>query len=176
MLDDAAVAAVRKSGSFLVMNPVTNLIMTERGRQGGYTPDQLRKAGEVYSLKLASLKKAVKARLPLAYGTDSGVQAHGANARQLGIYVEAGMTPLEALQSATIVNARLLRMEGKIGRLARGHYGDLVAVPGNPLADVRVMEHPVFVMKEGQVVVLQVRAAGPTAAGGASRSTTFEQR
>jgi imidazolonepropionase-like amidohydrolase len=153
MMDDAAIAAVRKSGTFLVMNPVTNLIMAERGGSGGYTGYQLQKAREVYTMKLASLKRAVAARLPLAYGTDSGVQAHGTNARQLAIYVEGGMTPLQAIQSATLVNARLLRMEGKIGGLTRGHFGDLIAVKGDPLANVRVLEQPVFVMKEGVVAL-----------------------
>jgi imidazolonepropionase-like amidohydrolase len=153
MLDDPAIAAVRKGGTFLVMNPVTNLIMAERGAGGGYTAYQLQKAREVYTMKLASLKRAVAARLPLAYGTDSGVQAHGSNARQLAIYVEAGMTPLQAIQAATVVNARLLRLEGKIGGLGKGHFGDLVAVRGDPLANIRVLEQPVFVMKEGVVAL-----------------------
>jgi imidazolonepropionase-like amidohydrolase len=151
MLDPAAIAAVRKSGTFLVMNPVTNLIMIERGAAGGYTGYQLEKAKEVYGLKLASLKRAIAARLPLAYGTDSGVQAHGTNARQLAIYVQAGMSPLDVLRSATVVNARMLRMEGKIGRVAPGHHGDLVAVKGDPLGDVRLLEKPVLVMKDGVV-------------------------
>jgi imidazolonepropionase-like amidohydrolase len=153
MMDDEAVAAVKKSGSFLVMNPVTNLIMAERGAGGGYTSFQLQKAREVYTLKVASLKRAVSARLNLAYGTDSGVQAHGTNARQLAIYVEAGLTPLQALQAATVVNARLLRLEGKVGGFSKGHFADLVGVKGDPLANIRVMERPVFVMKEGVVAV-----------------------
>ena len=153
MLDDDAVAAVRKNGTFLVMNPVTNLVMGERGGSGGYTSYQLQKSREVYTMKLASLKRAVAAKLAVAYGTDSGVQAHGSNARQLGIYVEAGMSPLQAIQSATVVNARLLRLEGKVGGLAKGHFGDLVAVKGDPLANIRLLEQPVFVMKEGVVAL-----------------------
>jgi imidazolonepropionase-like amidohydrolase len=153
MLDDASIAAVRKGGTFLVMNPVTNLIMAERGAGGGYTSYQLQKAREVYTMKLASLKRAVAARLLLAYGTDSGVQAHGSNARQLAIYVAAGMTPLQAIQAATVVNARLLRLEGKVGGLSKGHFGDLIAVRGDPLANIRVLEQPVFVMKDGVVAL-----------------------
>ncbi len=153
MMDDEAIAAVRKSGTFLVMNPVTNLIMGERGGSGGYTSYQLQKSREVYTMKMASLKRAVAARLSLAYGTDSGVQAHGSNARQLAIYVEAGMTPLQAIQSATVVNARLLRLEGKIGGLAKGYFGDLIAVKGDPLTNIRVLEQPVFVMKGGVVAL-----------------------
>ncbi|HYH45476.1 MAG TPA: amidohydrolase family protein, partial [Thermoanaerobaculia bacterium] len=70
---------------------------------------------------------------------------------QFALLVEAGMTPLQAIQAATVVNARLLRREGRIGTLKPGAFADLIAVPGDPLADVRVLERPVFVMKEGEV-------------------------
>lgn len=68
------------------------------------------------------------------------------------MYVEAGMTPLQALQSATLVAARLLRQEGRLGRLAKGFAGDVIAVRGNPLDDIRTMESPVFVMKDGRAI------------------------
>jgi len=151
MLDDEAVALVKERGVFLVPNPQTNAYMLERGAAGGYQDYQLAKSREVLGLKMESLRRAVRAGLLVAYGTDAGVQPHGLNAGQLRIYVEAGMTPLQALQSATLVAARLLRLEGKIGRLAPGHVGDVVAVRGNPLEDVRTVEAPVFVMKDGRV-------------------------
>jgi imidazolonepropionase-like amidohydrolase len=151
MLDDTTIAAIRKNGTFLVMNPLTNKLMLDRGAAGGYQPYQLEKSRDVYQLKVASLRKAIKARLPLAYGTDSGVQAHGTNGLQFAIYVEAGMTPLQAIQSATLVNARLLRREKDLGKLAKGAFGDLIAVKGNPLENIRALEAPVFVMKEGRV-------------------------
>jgi imidazolonepropionase-like amidohydrolase len=69
------------------------------------------------------------------------------------MYVDAGMTPLQAIQSATLVAARLLRMETKIGKVAPGFFGDLVAVAGDPLKDVRTIESPRFVMKEGRAVL-----------------------
>ena len=97
---------------------------------------------------MESLRKAVKAGLPVAYGTDSGVQPHGINARQLAMYVEAGMTPLDALRSATVVAARLLRQE-KAGPAEAGFVGDVIAVKGNPLEDIHTVESPVFVMKDG---------------------------
>jgi len=152
MLDDETIAALKASGTFIVSNPQTNAYMLERGAAGGYQDYQLRKSREVKDLKVESLKKAVKAGLPIAYGTDAGVQIHGINGRQLAMYVEAGMTPLQAIQSATLVAARLLRMETKIGKVAPGFYGDLVAVAGDPLQNVRTIESPLFVMKEGRLV------------------------
>jgi imidazolonepropionase-like amidohydrolase len=88
----------------------------------------------------------------VAYGTDAGVQPHGINGRQLAMYVEAGMTPLDALRSATLVAARLLRQESRLGRLAAGYVGDVIAVRGNPLQDIRTVESPVFVMKDGRAL------------------------
>jgi imidazolonepropionase-like amidohydrolase len=156
MLDGEAIALLKDKGAFVVPNPYTNAYMLERGGAGGYQDYQLEKAQLVYKEKLESLRRAIRAGVAIAYGTDAGVQPHGLNGRQLAIYVEAGMTPLQALQSATIVAARLLRMETRLGRLAPGYVGDLVAVVGNPLENVRVMEAPVFVMKEG-VVARSVR-------------------
>ena len=74
-----------------------------------------------------SLRRAMRAGVQIAYGTDSGVQPHGINARQFALLVEAGMTPLEAMQSATVVNAKLLHMEGKIRDLKKGAFADLIA-------------------------------------------------
>ncbi|MBK9062372.1 MAG: amidohydrolase family protein [Acidobacteria bacterium] len=153
MLDDETIAALKANGTFVVSNPLTNAYMLERGAAGGYQDYQLRKSREVKDLKTESLRKAIKAGIPVAYGTDAGVQIHGINGRQLAMYVEAGMTPLQAIQSATLVAARLLRMETKIGRVAPGFYGDLVAVAGDPLKDVRTIESPRFVMKEGRAVL-----------------------
>ncbi len=153
MLDDETIAALKANGTFIVSNPLTNAYMLERGAAGGYQDYQLRKSREVKDLKVESLRKAIEAGIPVAYGTDAGVQIHGINGKQLAMYVEAGMTPLQAIQSATLVAARLLRMESKIGRVAPGFYGDLVAVAGDPLKDVRTIESPRFVMKEGRAIL-----------------------
>lgn len=150
-LDDEAIAAIKAAGTFVVPNPYTNAYMLERGAAGGYTPYQLEKGRQVYGAKVESVKKAVRAGLAVAYGTDSGVQVHGLNARQFSIFVDAGMTPLDAVRSATTVAARLLRREGELGQVAPGFHADLVAVPGDPLQDVKVLEKPVFVMKGGVV-------------------------
>jgi imidazolonepropionase-like amidohydrolase len=152
MLDDEALAALKANGTFIVSNPLSNAYMLERGAKGGYQDYQLRKSRELYSLKVESLKKAIRAGVPVAYGTDAGVQIHGINGKQFAMYVEAGMTPLQAIQSATLVAARLLRMEKKIGQVAPGFFGDLVAVVGDPLLDVRALESPRAVVKGGRLV------------------------
>jgi imidazolonepropionase-like amidohydrolase len=152
MLDDEAIRLAREHGTWLVMNPYTNRYMNDRGAAGGYQPYQLEKSRQVLELKMASLRKAVAAGLKLAYGTDAGVQAHGLNGRQLAMYVEAGMSPLQAIRSATLVDAKLLRMEGRIGTLRPGAWADVIAVRGDPLTDVRTLESPVWIMKAGEVV------------------------
>ena len=162
MLDDEAIALLKEKGTFIVPNPYTNVYMAERGAAGGYQPYQLQKGAEVLVRKMESLRKAIRAGVAVAYGTDSGVQPHGLNGRQLRVYVEAGMTPLQALQSATVVAAKLLRMETRVGRLDPGFVGDLVAVRGNPLDDVRTVESPVFVMKDGRVVLDRRTEPAPT--------------
>lgn len=153
MLDDEALALIKERGIFVVPNPYTNAYMLERGPAGGYQPYQLAKAKEVYGLKMASLRRAIRAGLNVAYGTDAGVQPHGINGRQFALFVEAGMTPLQAIQAATLVNARLLRQEGKLGTIRVGAWADLIAVAGNPLETIRSLEQPSFVMKGGVVVV-----------------------
>lgn len=151
MLDDATIALIKERGTFLVPNPYTNAYMLERGAAGGYQPYQLDKSREILKLKMESLRKAIAAGLQVAYGTDAGVQPHGINGRQFVLFVEAGMTPLQAIQAATLVNARLLRMDGKIGVVKPGAFADLIAVKGDPLTDVRTLETPTFVMKQGAV-------------------------
>jgi len=153
MLDDAALALLKERRIYVVPNPYTNAYMLERGTAGGYQPYQIEKSRQVYQLKLESLRRAIRAGLQVAYGTDSGVQPHGWNARQLAVYVDAGMSPLQAIQSATLVAARLLRMEDRVGKIAPGAFADLVAVAGDPLRDVRTLERPLFVMKDGKPVL-----------------------
>jgi imidazolonepropionase-like amidohydrolase len=149
MLDDEAIALIKQHGIFIVPNPYTNAYMIERGAAGGFQPYQIEKSKQIYTLKMESTRRAARAGVQIAYGTDSGVQVHGENAKQFALLVEAGMTPLRALQAATVVNAKLLRMEGKIGTLRPGAFADLIAVRGDVQRDVRVLEQPVFVMKQG---------------------------
>jgi imidazolonepropionase-like amidohydrolase len=88
--------------------------------------------------------------IPIAMGTDAGVTPHGGNAAELETMVEAGMSPLAAIRSATISAAALLGMSESIGSVTRGTMADLIAVEGNPLEDVRTLQHVLFVMKAGR--------------------------
>lgn len=148
-LSDAAIAELRRTGAFIVSNPYTNYYILEKGTAGGFQGYEVEKSRQVYQAKLDSLRRAIRAGIPVAYGTDAGVQPHGINGRQLSIYVAAGMSPLQALQSATIVAARLLRREQQLGRLRPGFAGDLLAVRENPLVNIRTVEAPLHVIKDG---------------------------
>jgi len=88
----------------------------------------------------------------MAFGTDAGVYPHGDNARQFAKMVEWGMQPIDALRAATLNAAELLGWKDKVGELTPGHFADLIAVSGDPLADVKILEHVQFVMKGGEVV------------------------
>ena len=151
MLDDRAIQAIKERGTFVVPNPYTNAYMVERGPAGGYQPYQLEKSKEILTLKMDSLKRAIRAGLNVAFGTDSGVQAHGLAARQFPLFVEAGMTPTQAIQAATVVNARLLRLEGTVGTIAPGAFADVIAVRGDPTKDVGALSRPILVVKDGEV-------------------------
>lgn len=88
----------------------------------------------------------------IAFGTDSGIYPHGLNARQFAYHVRCGQSALEAIQSATVHAAELIRWDDRVGRIEAGYLADMIAVPGNPLQDIRLLEHPGFVMKGGAVV------------------------
>jgi imidazolonepropionase-like amidohydrolase len=99
----------------------------------------------------ASFSKAVKAGAKMVFATDSGVYPHGDNGKQFSRMVEFGMTPLQAIQSATINSADLLGWQDRVGQVQPGFYADLIAVKANPLQDISVLENVDFVMKGGVV-------------------------
>lgn len=148
-LTDESIAELKRQGTFIVPNPITNFYILDRGQSAGFVDYEIEKSRQIYYKKMDSLKRAVAAGVPVAYGTDAGVQPHGHNGKQLALYVQAGMTPLQALQSATVVAARLLRQEHRLGRIKPGFVGDLVAVVGDPLQRIQVVESPLFVFKDG---------------------------
>lgn len=159
-LNEAAISEILRRGVFIVPNPYTNYYILERAKQGGggFQDYEITKSREVYQSKVDSLRRAIRAGVRVAYGTDAGVQPHGLNGRQLALYVAAGMTPLQAIQSATLVAAQLLRQEKRLGRLRPGYVGDIVAVRGDPLQTIRTLEAPVSVMKEGVLVFRREQA------------------
>jgi len=114
--------------------------------------DQAAAESTMLDYKIAQFKKQIAAGIPFAVGSDVGPFPHGTQAHELTLMVRYGMKPLAALQADMINGARLLGWEGQIGELKPGYYADIVAVPGNPLDDISVVEHVRFVMKNGEVV------------------------
>jgi imidazolonepropionase-like amidohydrolase len=114
--------------------------------------DQAAAESEMLDYKIAEFKKQIAAGVPFAVGSDVGPFPHGTQAHELTLMVRFGMKPLAVLQADMINGAKLLGWAGQIGELKPGYYADIVAVPGNPLDDISVVEHVSFVMKDGEVV------------------------
>ena len=107
------------------------------------------KAAAIGPVITETFAKAYKAGVKIAFGTDSGVSAHGDNAQEFALMVNGGMSPMEAIRSATIIAAELLFEQDNLGQIKPGMLADIVAVDGNPLEDIRVLENISFVMKDG---------------------------
>ena len=152
LIDDEALAMAKSMGTWLVMDIYNGDYIDDIGRKEGWPEEYLRKNRETTDVQRDGFTKAVKMGVKLAYGTDSGVYPHGQNARQFAYMVRYGMTPMQAIQSATIRAAELLGKQAAIGSIAPGRFADLVAVKGDPLNDIRVVENVSHVMKAGALV------------------------
>jgi len=146
-LDDEAIAMMKERGTWLV--PTTYLV--DRINLDALPPIVRRKAEEVIPDARRSLARAIAAGVRIGFGTDAGVFPHGENAGEFAVYVKLGMTPLEALRTATINAAKVLGVTDR-GTVAAGTLADLVAVPGNPLEDITVTQRVRWVMLGGKVV------------------------
>lgn len=146
ILDDEAIALMKQHGTYLV--PTTYL--TKAIDLAVLPPIMRAKAENIIPLAQKSLEKAIKAGVKIAFGTDAAVFPHGMNGKEFGALVERGMTPIDAIRSATINAADLLGVEDR-GKLKAGLLADIIAVNGNPLDDVRVLEDVQFVMKGGRI-------------------------
>jgi imidazolonepropionase-like amidohydrolase len=129
----------------------------------GWPADTVRKMIESMETGIAAFRWAIEAGVRITYSTDSGVYPHELAAHQLGSYVRYGMAPLAALRSATILAAECMGWEDRVGTLRPGRFADLVAVDGDPLADVRLLERPVAVLKGGRVALDRRPARDPRA-------------
>ncbi|MEI9849653.1 MAG: amidohydrolase family protein [Sphingomonas sp.] len=152
LIDAEGIALAKARGVWLVMDIYNGDYIDTEGRRLGWPAEYLRKNLETTDAQRAGFAAAVKAGVRIAYGTDAGVYPHGDNARQFAYMVRYGMTPMQAIQSATSVAAELLRWEKDVGAVAPGRFADLVAVQGDPLGDVRLLEKVTAVMKGGAVV------------------------
>lgn len=150
-MSEETMAMMKERGVYLVATITAGKSVADSARiEGYYTPSVVEKALEVGPIIQETFAKAYEAGVPIAFGTDAGVFMHGRNAVEFEYMVEAGMPPMEALRAATVRAADLLGEPG-LGTLEEGAYADVVAVPGNPLADISRMRDVSFVMKGGTV-------------------------
>lgn len=152
LMDDEAIDMMAERGTYLVADMYDGDYMLEVGPSLGYTDEVIEKVHLTNDAQREGFTKCVKAGVRLAFGTDSGIAPHGVNARQFAYYVRFGLTPLQAIQSATRWSAELMRWEDRVGTVAPGLFADMIAVPGDPTDDVTLLEEVPFVMKNGAVV------------------------
>jgi imidazolonepropionase-like amidohydrolase len=152
LMDDEAIAMMAAAGTFLVADVYNGDYIAETGREQGWRADVLHKNDETTSTQREGFTKCLAAGVRIAFGTDSGIYPHGLNARQFAYQVRCGQSALGAIQSATIHAAELIRWDDRVGRIEPGYLADLIAVNGNPLQDIRLLENTAFVMKDGAVL------------------------
>jgi imidazolonepropionase-like amidohydrolase len=152
LMDESSIATLKRNGTYIV--PTLYLMDWNRENLSKRNaPDYVvRKMQAVSAVGQENLKKAFAAGVKVAFGTDAAVYPHGLNAHEFAVYVRLGMTPLQAIQTATINAADLLGWSDKVGTLEAGKWADLIAVDGDPLKDVTTLEQVKFVMKGGEVV------------------------
>ncbi len=150
-MDDQDMKLMKQRGTWYVPTIIAGKYVEEKAGEGWFPPQVARKAREVGPIIQATAGKAWKAGVRIAFGTDAGVYPHGQNAKEFEYMVEAGMPNAYVLQAATTHAAELLRQSKDIGSLEAGKYADIIGVMGDPLADIKVMQHVVFVMKNGMV-------------------------
>src|ERR1700686_170446 len=151
LIDDEGIALAKQHGTYLVFDIYNDDFILQEGAKAGMLPESIEKEKKLGRLQRENFRMAFQAGAKIAYGTDAGVYPHGDNARQFAKMVEWGMKPIDAIQAATINAADLLGWSEKVGTLEKGHFADLIAVEGNPLADVKILESVKFVMKGGTV-------------------------
>jgi len=151
LVDDEGIKLMKTKGVYLVPTIYAVDYIIEKYSSKGYPAKIIEKAKKLRVQKNECLKKAVKAGVKIAYGTDAAVIPNGWNAKDFKPMVEMGMTPMQAIQSATMNAADLLDWKTRVGSIAKGKYADIIAVYGNPIEDISILERVRFVMKDGVV-------------------------
>jgi imidazolonepropionase-like amidohydrolase len=152
LIDDAGIAAMRQHGTYLVADIYNDDFILGQGKEYGFTDEMLNKERMIGQQQREGFRRAAQAGVKIAFGTDAGVYPHGRNAKQFSTMVRFGITPMQAIQSATVNAADLLGWADRVGAIEPGKLADLIAVEGDPTSDVSVLEHVQFVMKDGQIV------------------------
>ena len=151
-MDNEIFKLMRKHNVYYVPTILAGNFVAEKAKIDGFFPEIVRpKAAAIGPLIQATFAKAHENGVSIAFGTDSGVSAHGDNAQEFALMVEAGMSQMDAIRSATLNTAKLLKIDGQLGTIEVGKLADFVAVKGNPLNDIRLLENIQFVMKDGKV-------------------------
>ena len=153
MLDDDSIAMLADTGTFYSVDLYDGEWALEHGEAERWPAESMAKLASSLETGIEVMRKAVERGVRIVYGTDSGVYPHHLVAKQFAWYVRCGMTPLAAIRSATVVAAECLGWSNQVGSLAPGRFADLVAVDGDPLDDVTVLERPAVVVKGGRVVL-----------------------
>lgn len=151
-MNEDIIEAMRTNGTWYIPTVSAGVFVGEKAKIDGYFPEVVRgKAATIGPQIMKTFSMAYEAGVNIAFGTDSGVSAHGDNAREFVYMVQAGMPAAEALRTATVLAADVLDQEQQLGQIAPGFHADIVAVPGNPLDDINLMTQVEFVMKDGQI-------------------------
>jgi imidazolonepropionase-like amidohydrolase len=151
MIDDEGIALAKARGTYLDMDIYDEECIQQQGREGKIPTDFLQHDAELGQIQRDNFRKAVKAGVKMSFGTDAGVCAYGTSGKQFAFMVKYGMTPMQAIQAATSSAADLLGHSDIVGSIKPGRLADVIAVSGDPLQDVSVLEKVGFVMKDGKV-------------------------
>ena len=149
LIDDEGIELARRHQVALSMDVYNGDYIDTEGRRQGWPEEFLRKNTETTEVQRQNFTRAHAAGVPIVFGTDAAVYPHGLNARQFEIMVQRGMSPMEAIQAATSVAARYMGWQDRVGSIVPGRYGDLIAVAGDPLQDVRRLQDVAAVIKGG---------------------------
>ncbi|MEK6284220.1 MAG: amidohydrolase family protein [Acidobacteriota bacterium] len=152
-IDDDAMRLMKEKGTYLVPTIYLGDWFMENYQRIGVPEFMVEKAKVVMPAARQNIARAFKAGVKVAFGTDAAVYPHGLNAREFAVMVKLGLTPMQSIQAATVNAADLLGWSDRVGAIEPGRFADIIAVNGDPTADVTLLEHAVFVMKGGQVVV-----------------------
>jgi imidazolonepropionase-like amidohydrolase len=161
LADEEAFALAKQHGTYFSMDVYNDDYILAEGEKNGLFKESLEKERMIGRKQRETFRAATQAGVKMIFGTDAGVYPHGTNAKQFVTMVAWGMTPMRAIQAATVTAAEALGRTGDVGAIAVGRFGDLIAVSGDPLADVSVLQSVAVVIKGGEVVKQSGRTAAP---------------
>lgn len=151
-IDDEGIQLMKRYGTYLVPTVYLDDWASQNMQSLGWTPNSIEKAKILIPIAQKNVSHAFKSGVKVAFGTDAGVYPHGLNGQELAKMVEMGLSPLQAIQAATVNGADLVGWSDKVGAIEAGKWADIIAVDGDPLRDVTTLQHVKFVMKGGEVI------------------------